>query len=692
MRQGIIFLFLIIIQVYGFSQEKDVVPAVMELQLENLAEKTEAETEDDSFLQQLHYYIKHPLNLNRAGEDELMDLRVLNGLQVKNLLSYRRIFGDLLSVYELQAIPGWHPEFIRKLLPYITTGLHDNVKEELHTRLLKGTHTVLFRTSEILEKTKGYQLPATNGNHYLGGANRMYMRYKYQYKNGLQWGLLGEKDGGEMFFRGKQKAGFDFYSFHVFVRNTGLVKSLAIGDFAVNMGQGLIQWQSMAFKKGGDPVAVKRQSAVLRPYNSAGEFNFFRGAGITLQKGNWETTAFVSYRSLTGNNEEAPAGNEPVITSFNPSGYHRTQNESAAKGKIKQFSAGARISYKHTGWQLALNTVHHYFPGPVQKQDRPYNLFAINGKTVTSASMDYSYTRQNMHFFGEVATDLQKGYAFLNGLLLSLDPKIDLSMVHRVIDKNYRSMYANAFTENTLPVNERGIYAGITIRPGDKITVSGYADVFLFPWLKYRVDAPSAGKEYALQLVCKPAKPVEISTRYRIEWKQGNSTGLTTTSLVVTRKRENLRVHSTVKVHPAITLRNRIEMNWYDRHGPGQETGFLAYMDLLYKPLKSPWTGNARLMAFETDGYNARLYAYENDVMYDSSIPPMFDKGFRYYLNLHCDIFSLAGRKKEGKMQLDCWVKWAQTIYLEKAVRGTGLESVNTSKKSEIRFQVIIGF
>jgi hypothetical protein len=78
--------------------------------------------------------------------------------------------------------------------------------------------------------------------------------------------------------------------------------------------------------------------------------------------------------------------------------------------------------------------------------------------------------------------------------------------------------------------------------------------------------------------------------------------------------------------------------------------------------------------------------------MYDSSIPPLFDKGFRYYLNLNCDIFSLAGRKSAGKMQLDCWLKWAQTIYLEKAVRGTGLETVNSNKKSEIRFQVMVGF
>lgn len=50
-------------------------------------------------------------------------------------------------------------------------------------------------------------------------------------------------------FKGRQKAGFDFYSVHLFARRLGIIQSLAIGDFTVNLGQGLIQWQSLAFKK-----------------------------------------------------------------------------------------------------------------------------------------------------------------------------------------------------------------------------------------------------------------------------------------------------------------------------------------------------------------------------------------------------------------------------------------------------------
>ena len=122
----------------------------------------------------------------------------------------------------------------------------------------------------------------TPGTKYLGSRQRLFFRYRYQYKNLLQFGVTGEKDAGEQFFSGKQKYGFDFYSFHLFAAKLGRVHALALGDFTVNMGQGLIQWQSIAFSKSADVSTIKRQLSILRPYNSSGEFYFNRGAGITL--------------------------------------------------------------------------------------------------------------------------------------------------------------------------------------------------------------------------------------------------------------------------------------------------------------------------------------------------------------------------------------------------------------------------
>ena len=111
-------------------------------------------------------------------------------------------------------------------------------------------------------------------------------------------------------------------------------------------------------------------------------------------------------------------------------------------------------------------------------------------------SIDYSYTYKNLHVFGEAAVDKNFNKAFLNGLLLSVDPRVDVSLVYRNIAKDYQAINGNAFTESTSPSNEKGLYAGITIRPTPAWRLDAYADIYKFPWLKYLVDAPSSGRDF----------------------------------------------------------------------------------------------------------------------------------------------------------------------------------------------------
>ena len=49
--------------------------------------------------------------------------------------------------------------------------------------------------------------------------------------------------------------------------------------------------------------------------------------------------------------------------------------------------------------------------------------------------------------------------------------------------------------------------------------VDAYADVYKFPWLRYRVDAPTTGKEYMFQLTYQPNKIFSIYSRLRSESK-----------------------------------------------------------------------------------------------------------------------------------------------------------------------------
>ncbi len=651
-----------------------------EQQLENLTEANESETEDDSWLQQMERFRKHPINLNNADADELGQLKILTDLQVANLLSYRKLLGKFINIYELQAIPSWDVITIRKLLPFIIINNDQQIVEAFKDRLKDGESSLLLRFSQVLEKSAGY-IPKPTGNYYSGSPQKLFFRYRYQYKNLLQYGILGDKDAGEQFFSGKQKYGFDFYSFHLFARKIGVIQSLAIGDFTVNMGQGLIQWQSIAFRKGIGITSIKRQSAVLRPYNSAGEYNFHRGAGVTLHKGGFETTVFASFRRISANFNTDTLNAEDYFSSFLTSGYNRTQSELDDRNNLRQFVYGGNISWNTNRFHLGVNSISYSFSQPVIKRPEPYNLYAMSGNRWNNFSVDYSYTFKNLHFFGEAAADKKLNKAFVNGLLISVDPKVDLSFIHRSISKKYQSINANAFTENTFPVNESGLYGGISVRPATTIRIDAYADFYKFPWLKYLVDAPSSGKDFFVEFTYTPNKQTEVYTRYKNESKQANQTeNSTVTNQLVGIPKQSWRTQISYQVSRSILFRSRIELLWYDKKEKNMENGFLGFLDFVYNPSFKPWSGSLRLQYFETDGYNSRLYAYENDLLYSYSIPGFFNKGIRYYGNLNYDL----------SKHISCWLKWSQTIYRNGHTIGSGLDEISGNTKSEVKLQIII--
>ena len=132
------------------------IPVSTEQQLENQTDADQGETEDDTYLQELEHFRRNPLNLNTADADELKQLRIVTDLQIVNLISYRNLFGKLISIYELQAVPAWDVNTIRKLLPFVTAATPVLLAEEAGKRFSDGDHSLLLRVSQVLEKADGF--------------------------------------------------------------------------------------------------------------------------------------------------------------------------------------------------------------------------------------------------------------------------------------------------------------------------------------------------------------------------------------------------------------------------------------------------------------------------------------------------------------------------------------------------------
>jgi hypothetical protein len=121
-----------------------------------------------------------------------------------------------------------------------------------------------------------------------------------------------------------------------------------------------------------------------------------------------------------------------------------------------------------------------------------------------------------------------------------------------------------------------------------------------------------------------------------------------------------------------------VELIWYNRNSKEAEEGFLYLADIIYKPLLKPYAGVLRFQFFQTNGYNSRVYAYENDVLYNFSIPAFYGEGIRYYLNLNYDI----------TRNLSCWLRFSQSIYRDQLTIGSGEDAIDGHIKSELHLQL----
>lgn len=656
--------------------------------LEILSEQSDSPFDFDTYLENLNDLKLNPIDLNTATIEDFKLLGMLNAAQINNIINYRKRMYGFATVYELQAIDNLDLETIKKILPYIkVVPLESSFKKPpIKQTLFSGKYQIFTRYTQLLETQRGYTIEDTTRSRYLGSPQRYYIRYRYNYGTKFSYGFTAEKDPGEEFFRGSNRQGFDFYSAHIFLRDVSIFKSIAIGDYNVKLGQGLAMWTGFGFRKTPAVMNLQRYAPALSPYTSVNEFNFMRGAATTIGIKKLDITAFVSYKKIDANATTLldTLDNEIFeVTSLQETGLHRTPSEIRNKNATTLFTTGGSMKYRFKKAAVAFNAVHNQLGANLSPSTAPYRQFTFSGKNIANFSIDYNYILNNITFFGEAAINNKDGYAMVNGALINTGSIIDIALLHRHYSKRYFALFSNAFGESSSPTNESGFYAGFNLRPFKGVSVNSYFDFYRFPWLKYLVDAPSRGFDYFGQINYRLNRNVEMYVRYRYETKQGNVPNNDTKIDYLTDiTRQSFRYHIAYNINRKISLQNRIEYVWFDNKVSEKQKGFMIYQDIRLSPFRVPLSIYARYTLFDTQSYNARIYAYENDILYMFSIPPLYDNGFRYYVLLKYDISE----------NISVWLRFAQTQFSNAKTIGSGLDQIEGNSRSEIKAQVRFRF
>lgn len=659
--------------------------------VEEISENTDEELDYTTLFNNLEILAENPLNLNTATADDLRQLLFLSEYQVFSIIKYRNKYQNFQTIYELAFIEGIDDQTMKFLYPFVYVGEPEAKNRTNWKKLFTyGHHTVLGRYQRTLQPKAGYNIPDSvllanpDKNHYLGTPDKYYLKYNYTYKKNVSYGLTAEKDEGEQFFRGAQKYGFDFYSAHFMLGDIGILKKAIVGDYIAQFGQGLVMWTGMSFGKGTGVAGIIKKARKVDKYSSSNESAFMRGEAATIKIKDFTITEFFSYKPLDGSvvgaNDTLDDDNDR-ITNFLETGYHRTEKENLKRLALKELVTGGNVSWSGEKIKLGLTGVYYSYSSPLEVNDKSYEYFNFSGKSNFNLGVDYLINLHKVNIFGETAISPNGGFATVDGVTCDFVPEFKMSLLYRHYSPDYQNMYAQGFAEGGKTYNESGLFIGAEFLPIKHWKFDLHFDSWKFPWLKYGVNAPSTGHEWQAQATFTPKRNIEFIARAKYETKKKNSTETANIKPVVSYNTSKYRLQINYTPNSEWKLKSRIEVSRY--HLPDSTSwGFLVCEDMQYKPAKLPLTFTARVAVFDTQDYNARIYAYEPDVLYAFTSPSFYGRGTRLAFIIKYDIIDC----------LDVWLRIANTYYADKTEIGSGLDLIQGSNKTEVKLQFRLKF
>ncbi len=683
-----------------------------EAALEALAEDAELGGDPTELVELLASLREDPIDVNTATAEALAQIPALGPVVASAIVRHRAQRGPFTSLPGLRQVDGVTADVYLDARPYLTIGPTLEAVTSRAPRFPRPPalsqvvgglrYSGIQRVQRRLDLGAGYLGPDSTRT-YPGSPERIYTRLQATYGRQVSLNLTLEKDPGEAFRvdAATHTYGYDYQSAHVALLGAGRIDALVLGDFSAEFGQGIALWRASGFGKGPDAVGGPlRSGRGIRPYGSVDENNFFRGAALSLAvTPRVYVSAFASRRALDASvftpdttdveGELPPGAVDAVVTSLGADGLHRTDTELAKKDALGETLVGGGAEYRLATGRIegraGVVATHSAFSTPLAAGDRPDEFYEFTGDAATIVS---AYADAKTRFglaFGEVARGAGGGIGAVGGVGLDLGGGADVLVVGRSYDPDFTSLHGYPFGErNGIGQNERGIYAGLRVRPSPTWTVNAYLDQYRFPYLRFNVPRPSRGREALLHVEHRPRRYARFYAQARTETRE---TGIDVADPdlgavvggLADETRQTLRLQGEWDASRTLRFRARIEgSRFVDADTTvATQTGSLLYQDVRWQALRWLRT-DARLTLFDTDGYDSRLYAFENDLTGVFAIPALSGRGVRAYVLLTA--VPMDGVTAQLKLATT-WLRHVTTV-------GSGANEVEGQRVSDLGVQV----
>ncbi len=541
----------------------------------------------EDLTEKLEYLKKNPVDINTNSPVDLLNIPYLSIVQVNYLHNYLLEYGPFISIYELEAVPGFDEDLIERILPFVKIS---SFRPDLRRHRIRNELLFVVKEKPSENTIDSVQISQFDRNlelksrYFLSINDKMFLRI-----NTL-------KSNGSTLMSGREISGVKCASINAELKNIGILETLVAGDYKLNFGQGLTMSSGSGFfSSAGD---IRKKGGAVRPVTGFSGIGTMKGAAGSIHSGKFDFTGFFSI----------------------------CRNDT-----IKEDCTGAHLIYKSERFNLGFTSFKVIDNNPAREHYEPYQIYNNKGREYSATGFDFLLIRNSMAVFGEFSYPSGNDPAGLLGLQFEPLPLLGINIIARYYPIDYYNPYSGAYSKNTRNQQETGLLLEMHVKPKPRTDVSVSMDLVRFPWYKYQIDAPSSAAYFRLCFGYNFTKQSNLSIVSVYNHLQNSATLMTKINSLSSCEHQtfSMRFSQMLTDNFSVTTRANFCTNLTGKSLANH--GYLMAQDFRYKIPVISGRFILRYALFQTDTYNERLYIYEDNLEGSFSMPSYYGQGSRVY-------------------------------------------------------------
>lgn len=660
-----------IMQSYGQTHIED----VLESSLDHIINDENQQNIEllENNISDIYELINNPVNINTATVEQLCKIPFISKQIAENIVKYIAINGSIKSKSEIILIDGIDYNTARKLLLFVKLSkysLDDNciLSTFKQYTVKKGSNNILTQVDIPLYLRKGFS------GKYVGTQFRSYLKYSYNHSDKFSVGITAENDAGEPLFALHNKKGFDYYSFYLLINNLSFVRTLALGNYRLSFGQGLVVDNISFSNKNFHSNLFDFHGRNITKHSSTDEYNYFKGFASKFRiNNNLDVSAFYSNKRI---DTKLVGGN---IQSIHKSGLHRTHNEVSMRNNSRQQMFGANISFRRGMLNLGTTAVYYFFDKNYTPRKTHYNPHPISDKSFFNIGIDYSYRIKNLFIEGELSASKQ-GIATIDKLTYQPMKILDLSLLYRYYSPQYNAMFGRSYAQSSSLQAENGVYLNVNFAPFSAWNFALSIDYFAFTTNKYRISRPSSGIETIFRADYNVNNRTSLYAKYRYMNKMRDIKVSDNLKLTKPTHNHTLRLGFNHDVNTFLNISTVADIKLFSSYDKGSNKGFGLWQHISCQIPKIKSKILLTAGYFNTQTSDTRLYMLNRGMINSLQYEQYIGHGISLNSTLKLHLTS--------KIQLISQFRYRK--YFDKNHIGSGYDLIQSSSKADISLQANI--